>query len=66
MRIKILGCEARAAFEPDHLHPGPGELGRENAAGGADTDNDDVRLFRCHGSSSPDRGLRLQADDGRA
>src|SRR5262249_55158590 len=38
LRREVLGAQARAALEPDHLHAGLTELGRENAAGSADAD----------------------------
>src|SRR5215471_20860558 len=46
LRREVLGAQARAALEPDHLHAGLAELGRENATGSADADDDDISLFR--------------------
>ena len=53
MRVEVLGLEPRAALEPDHLHAGFAELGRENAARRADADDDDIGFFGCHGSGPP-------------
>ena len=49
VRLEVRGLQARAALEPDHLHAGLAELGGENPARGADADDDDIGLFRCHG-----------------
>ena len=66
--MKSCGRQARTALEADDFHAGFAELGREDPAGRADADDDDIGLFGCHGSCPPQRGfgLRLQADDGRA
>jgi hypothetical protein len=68
MRVEVLSGQAWAALEPDHLHAGFAEFGRENAARRADPNDDDIGLFGCHGSCPPGRGfgLSLQADDRRA
>src|SRR5262245_3941907 len=44
---EVLGGEARAALEPDHLHARLAEPGRAHA------DDHDIGLFRCHGSCPP-------------
>ena len=49
VRLEVLGLEPRAALEPDDLHAGLAKLGREDAAGRADADDDDIGFFRCHG-----------------
>src|SRR5262249_26297612 len=66
LRAEIRGLEAWAALEPNDLHAGFAELGREDAAGRAHADDDDIGLAGCHGSSPARRRLRLQADDGGA
>ena len=50
VRIKVLRGEPRTALEPDHFHSRFAELGRKNTARCAHADNDDIGLFRCHGS----------------
>src|SRR5258705_11499332 len=66
LRRKILGAQPRAALERDHLHAGLAKLGRQNATDGASADDDDIGLFRCHGSSPPRWGLALQANQHAA
>src|ERR1700677_3188657 len=49
---KIRGLEARATLQADNLHAGLAELGPDNAADRAHTDDDHIRLFDCHVRSS--------------
>ena len=49
VELEVRGLEARAALEPDHLHAGLAELGRQHAAGGAHADDDHISLFGRHG-----------------
>src|SRR5262249_39622128 len=66
VRVEVVGGQAGPALEPDHLHPGLAQLGRQNTAGGSHADNDDIGLFGCHGSAPPYLGARLQPDNGQA
>src|SRR5262245_39570591 len=63
LRGEVPRRKPRAAFEPNDLETGFCELGCEDTACCADADDDDVCLFRCHGSGPPHGGPRLQADD---
>src|SRR4029077_17751706 len=49
VRLEVGGFQPRAALEPDHFHAGFAELGRENATGGADADDDHIGFFYRHG-----------------
>src|SRR5215471_10779289 len=53
VRSEVLGLETRSPLQADDFHPRLAKLGGEDAAGGADADNDDVGLLDRHGSSPP-------------